>query len=146
MLDKQKKQCYNKDVNKTNKQKKKEVFIMATTKITNLGAINYVLETFGADIPEEYRTKIESIKASFEKKSENRKPTKVQEANEELKTVVIEVLTGEENALTVSEILKKSDKFADVSNQKMSALLKQLVDCGKVVKTVDKKKALFKVA
>ena len=119
---------------------------MATTKITNLGAINYVLETFGKDIPDEYRTKIESIKASFEKKSENRKPTKVQEANEELKTVVIEVLTGEENALTVSEILKKSDKFADVSNQKMSALLKQLVDCGKVVKTVDKKKALFKVA
>ena len=32
------------------------------------------------------------------------------------------------------------------SNQKLSALLKKLVDAGRVIKTVDKKKSYFSVA
>ena len=33
-----------------------------------------------------------------------------------------------------------------VSNQKVSALMKQLVDAGKVEKVVDKKRSYFKIA
>lgn len=36
--------------------------------------------------------------------------------------------------------------MAQYSNQKLSALLKQMVDNGEVVRTMDKKKAYFEVA
>ena len=110
-------------------------------KITNVVAIGYVVENFGKDIPADILAKLEKIKESYAKKSASKKPTATQEANEALKEVVLSVLTTE--GATVSEILKKDEAFADISNQKMSALLKQLVDAGKVVKTIDKKKALF---
>ena len=47
---------------------------------------------------------------------------------------------------TVSDIEKNSEELAEYSNQKLSALVKQLVDNGEVTKTVDKKKSYFEVA
>ena len=110
-------------------------------KMTNVKAIDYVVVNFGEELPTEVAEKLTAIKASFERKATNRKPTKVQEANVELKNAIVEVLTAE--GATVSEIMGKADVFAGLSNQKVSALLKQLVDEGKAVKVVDKKKALF---
>ena len=37
-------------------------------------------------------------------------------------------------------------EFSEYSNQKLSALVKQLVDNGEILKTVDKKKSYFEVA
>ena len=80
----------------------------------------------------------------LDKKSANKKPSKNQEANEALKAVVLDTLTAD--GVTVSQLLKANKAFADISNQKMSAMLRQLVEAGKVVKTVDKKTALFSLA
>lgn len=80
----------------------------------------------------------------LDKKSANKKPSKVQEANEAIKAVVLDTLGTE--PVTVSELLKANEAFADMSNQKMSALLRQLVEAGKVVKSTDKKKSLFALA
>ena len=68
------------------------------------------------------------------KRTENRKPTKAQVANEGLK-----------DSMTATEILN-ADVVAFGSVQKVTALLKALVDNGKVVKEVDKKKAFFRIA
>ena len=46
---------------------------------------------------------------------------------------------------TISDIQKNSEELAEYSNQKLSALVKQLVDNGEVTKTVDKKKSYFEV-
>lgn len=78
------------------------------------------------------------------KKSGSKKPTKTQEQNEVLKNVILDVLT--KDGVTVSELQTKSDELSGLSNQKISALLKQMVDSGVVVKTMDKKKALFSLA
>ena len=62
---------------------------------------------------------------------------------------IILVLSTEEtvtNGMTVSEMQKASDKLAEYSNQKISAILRKMVDSGAVVKTVDKKKSYFSVA
>ena len=62
---------------------------------------------------------------------------------------IILVLSTEEtvtNGMTVSEMQKASDKLAEYSNQKISAILRKMVDSGVVVKTVDKKKSYFSVA
>ena len=78
------------------------------------------------------------------KKSGSKKPTATQVANEGLKDIILGVLDTE--GMTVSEVLAASDDFAGLSNQKISALLKQLKDEGKVVKETDKRKSVFKLA
>lgn len=80
------------------------------------------------------------------KKSASKKPTKKNEENEVLKTKIVEVLGTFENGATVSEILGASEDFTGMSNQKISALVRQLVLDGTVVKTTDKKKSIFSVA
>jgi Fic family protein len=82
----------------------------------------------------------------LQKKSSSKKPTKAQEENEVLKNKIVEVLGSFENGATASEVLGADTTFAGMSNQKISALLKQLVDSGVVVKSTDKKKSIFSVA
>ena len=82
------------------------------------------------------------------RKSGSRKPTKVQAANEKAKEKILEVLSAE--GQTVTEIIGKVDfsefDFAPTS-QKVSALLKQMVEVDHTAnKTTDKKKSLFTVA
>ena len=78
------------------------------------------------------------------KKASNKKPTKTQEENENFKAEILSVLTNE--GMTVTEIQSKSDVLGNLSNQRVSALLRQLVDANAVVKTVDKKKSYFALA
>ena len=78
------------------------------------------------------------------KKSANKKPTKTQEENEGIKAEILGVLTNE--GMTVTEIQSKSETLGGLSNQRVSALLRQLVDAEKVVKVVDKKKSYFSLA
>lgn len=62
---------------------------------------------------------------------------------------IILVLSTEENVtngMTVSEMQKASEMLAEYSNQKISAILRKMVDNGTIVKTVDKKKSYFSIA
>ena len=78
---------------------------------------------------------------ALDKKSANKKPTKAQAENEVYKAEVLAVLTEEK--VTVSDLMKKSNVLSDLSNQKVTAVLKSLIEDGKVVKNVDKKKSYF---
>jgi DNA replication initiation complex subunit (GINS family) len=80
------------------------------------------------------------------RKSTNKKPTKVQVANETLKATLVEVLSDLDTPSTVSAILTDPRIEVGTSNQKVSALLKQLREEGAVVRTEDKGKALYSVA
>ena len=82
--------------------------------------------------------------AILEKKRGSGKPTAKQEENEGIKAEIVAFL-ADNGGVTVSDMIK-TEKFADYSSQKMSALLKQLVDTGKVAKTIDKKRAFFSLA
>ena len=93
-----------------------------------------------ADIVEFAQSRIEMLN----KKKSGTKPTKAQEQNEVLMKEILSVLTSE--GATVSEIQTKSEVLTGLSNQKISALMKKLVDGGKAIKTMDKKKALFTLA
>ena len=83
---------------------------------------------------------------ALDKKSANKKPTKTQVENESLKALMVDVLEGADSAMTVSEMLATGQFASDITNQKLSALLRQLIDEKKVVKTVDKKVSRFSVA
>lgn len=83
--------------------------------------------------------------ALLDKKSANKKPSKTQVANEGIKDTIVKVLTESGKALTVTEILGSGAFEPLTSPQKISALLKQLIEVdNKVVKIIEKKVSRFK--
>ena len=82
----------------------------------------------------------------LDKKSAKGSQTKTQKENETIKESILKEMATFEDAYTISEMQAKSAVLADYSNQKISALLKQLVESGAVVKTTDKKKSYFSIA
>lgn len=86
---------------------------------------------------------IDKMIASLEKKASV--PTKTQKENEGVMTTIVEALAYIGKPSTCSELMKHPS-LAMYSNQKLSALLKKLVDKGEVVKTVEKKVSYFSLA
>lgn len=78
------------------------------------------------------------------KNSADKKPTAQQMANEGLKQTIIEVLTDNGGLMTVTDVQKSCTELSKLSNQRVSALLRQLKDDGKVERVEDKRKAYFK--
>ena len=112
-------------------------------KITNVKALAYVLEN--CTLTEEVKAKLEKMKSQFEKKnSAEKKPTATQIANEGIKSVILETLG--DSSLTITEMQKINGELAELSNQKISALLKQMVENGSVVRVEIMRKAHFKRA
>ena len=112
-------------------------------KTTNVKALAYVLDNY--DLPTEIHAKLEKMKIQFEKKnSAEKKPTATQIANEGIKNLILEVIGN--SSLTITEMQKINGELAELSNQKISALLKQMVENGSVVREDIKRKAYFKKA
>lgn len=85
---------------------------------------------------------------------DNKKSKGNAKANEKMEQsveLVYNVLVSVDKAITVSELIAESDltelenESGVVSTQKVSALLKKLVDGGRVEKFSDKKKTYFRV-
>ena len=81
------------------------------------------------------------------------KPSKDQKANIEIRKAIHEYLSNLDKAVTVTELMAVMPNEVEtsvgavvVTNQKVSALLKQMKDAGEVVRTVEKKKAYFALA
>lgn len=72
--------------------------------------------------------------------------TATQKANKELVEKLFVALQEIGTAVTVTELQAANDEFGAMSNQKVSALMKKLVDAGRVTKVTDKKKSFFSVA
>ena len=81
----------------------------------------------------------------LDKKASNKKATKTQEANIGIKSTILAVLEGAK-PMTVTEMQGASAELGELSNQKVSALVRQLVDAGDVVRIIDKKVSRFSLA
>lgn len=77
----------------------------------------------------------------------NRKPStaklKSAEENEKLMDDIVAALSLIDRAVTITELQKESEEMAKYSNQKLSAILKKMVERNLVKKVVDKKKSYF---
>ena len=78
------------------------------------------------------------------KNSTDKKPTATQQANGVLKEAIIDLLV-DGNPYTVSQIIKEVPECAGLSNQKVSALMVQLVNEGQVEKVIEKRVSYFKL-
>lgn len=83
----------------------------------------------------------DSIEKANSRKSD--KPSKSQLANMDVKSRLIDQM-GDGNRYTVAELVKAFGN--EFSSQKLSALLRQLILSGDVVREEDKRKAVFRLA
>ena len=72
--------------------------------------------------------------------------TKTQKENEKLVEVVFEGIVNARHPVTVTELFKAVESDEIKSAQKVSALVKKLVDSGRIRREEDKKRAYFTIA
>ena len=88
---------------------------------------------------------IELLEKKNVNKSGEKKLTAKQQENEVHKTAIAELLEGSEG-MTISEMLKAGDFPEGMTNQRMSAIVRQMVASGIVVRTEKNRKAYFSLA
>lgn len=127
------------------------------TKKENFGALRYIVENFVKDDElfvesgmfastnkEGLLSFIDhEVELLSRKRSASSKPTKRQVENEVLKGRIAEVLGDE--GMTVTAILGELGEDG-LTNQRVSALLRQMVTDGKAIKEMVKGKAMFTIA
>ena len=119
---------------------------MTTKKITKRDRFNALLAIPAVQADPDLVDFIEhELELLAKKNSADKKPTAQQTANEGIEAAIVEAM--EPNHLyTVTELQKSVEACADLSNQRVSALLRQLKDEGAVIRTEDKRKAYFSKA
>ena len=81
------------------------------------------------------------------KNASDKKPTANQIANDGYKDIIFAELSANPDKLyTVTELIKTVDGLGDLSNQRVSALLRQMIEANGVEKIVDKRKSYFRLA
>jgi hypothetical protein len=117
-----------------------------STKKTIKVMLTQILENHRDVLTDEEVKFLEGRIEQAERKGANgeRKPTATQVANEGLKA---EILNSMEVGVkyTITDMIKKFECCADLTNQKVSALVTQLKDADKVKKTMEGRKAYFEV-
>ena len=122
---------------------------MENKKMTKVQTINLLIDVLnGVQEVEDMQIFVDFLlheRELLEKKSSNSGQTKTQKENEVIKDKIVETLKGLDGYSTITDIQNANVELSELSNQKISALLKQLVDTGIVAKVIDKKKAYFKL-
>lgn len=134
---------------------------MATNKLTNKKALEIAIHTItNADLEElwsgnepfsidEVIAKLESMVAALDSKAANTKKkfTKTQLENVSLRAAIMDFLRERPNlVVSCTDLGKRVPALDGLNNQKISALMRGLVDAGDVVKYTEKGKTTFQFA
>ena len=114
-------------------------------KITKREVIGMMMNEVSIKENDVYMTYLQNELALLDKKAQNKKATKTQSENVGIKEVILEVLSDGVGR-TVTEIQKANSKLTELSNQKVSSLVRQLVEDKKVIREEKGKKAYFTLA
>ena len=110
-------------------------------KMTNVKALAFVLAN--CNLPTDVAEKVEKMKAQFEKKnSAEKKPTAQQTANLGIANAILENLESDK-LYTITEIMKIVPECADLTNQRVSAIVRGMLGVS-MERVEDKRKAYFK--
>lgn len=96
--------------------------------------------------------RLTALKEQLAKRSTSKTPTKTQKENEVIMANILNALVDIGEPTTVTDLIAHGVEgfpTADgkvLTNQKVSALLRKMIEAGRVVKTIEGKKALFAVA
>jgi predicted RNA-binding protein (virulence factor B family) len=119
---------------------------MTTTKITKRDRFNALLNIPAVQADQGLVDFINhELELLARKNSAEKKPTAAQVANDGIKAAILDGMETD-RLYTITELQKSIPACAELSNQKVSALVRQLKDEGAVVKTEDKRKSYFSLA
>lgn len=87
----------------------------------------------------------------LDKKASSKSMTSNQKENEQIKARIVQALVELGRPVTITELQANNGEMAQYSNQKLSALIKQMVRSednpnGEITRAMDKKKAYFSIA
>jgi hypothetical protein len=112
-----------------------------TKKMTKREYFTQIMENY--NLTEDERNFIKhELELLAKKNSAEKKPTAVQVANEGLKKAILDFMV-EGQKYTITDLMKSVPELADLSNQRVSALVRQLKDSELVIRTEEKRKAYF---
>ena len=112
-----------------------------TKKMTKREYFTQIMENY--NLTEDERNFIKhELELLAKKNSAEKKPTAVQVANEGLKKAILDFMV-EGQKYTITDLMKSVPELADLSNQRVSALVRQLRDSELVIRTEEKRKAYF---
>jgi hypothetical protein len=77
------------------------------------------------------------------KNSSEKKPTAQQIANDLIKSAILERMVSGK-LYTITDLIKEIPECADLTNQRVSAVVRQMIDSNLVERIEDKRKAYFK--
>ena len=117
---------------------------MANTKITKIEVLREMAQNEVIKTNPNFANYVAHEIELLEKKSANRKSTKTQAENVGIKTEILKALEGSEG-MTVSQVMPLVGEGA-YTNQKISSLLRQLVENGEVIRYTKKRVAYFRLA
>ena len=115
---------------------KKEMFAKLYSLVENLENVADKVEILGF---------IDHEVELLEKKASAKSQTKTQKENVGIKEIIVSVLEDKGEPMTITDMLA-TEELKGFTNQKISALCKQLVDSGVLVKSADKRKTYFAIA
>ena len=117
---------------------------MANTKITKIEVLREMAQNEVIKANPNFANYVAHEIELLEKKSAKRKSTKTQTENVGIKTEILKAL-DDSTGMTVSQIMPLVGDGA-YTNQKISSLLRQLVESGEVVRYSEKRIAYFRLA
>ena len=119
---------------------------MTTTKITKRDRFNALLNIPAVQADQGLVDFINhELELLARKNSADKKPTAQQVANDGIKQAILDAMEAN-HLYTVTELQKSVPECAELSNQRVSALLRQLKDDKLITRTEDKRKAYFSKA
>ena len=117
---------------------------MANTKITKIEVLREMAQNEVIKANPNFANYVAHEIELLENKSAKRKSTKTQTENVAIKAEILTVLEGS-TGMTVSQIMPLVGEGA-YTNQKISSLLRQLIESGEVVRYTEKRVAYFRLA
>lgn len=114
--------------------------------MTNMTYAMAIDSAINGNITEEVVEKLEALKAQLAKRGSSKTPTKTQKENEVIMAKILEALADVGEPTTVTDLLAHGVEGFELTNQKASALLRKLIEAGKVTKAKEGKKMLYSLA
>ena len=116
--------------------------VIKYTKAQKYEMLKNIPEVAGNEMLVEFIEKeIESLK---KKNSASGKPTAQQVENVKIKEIILDSMI-EGASYTITDMIKNFEGLSDLTNQRVSALVNQMVADNLIEKIVDKRKSYFKV-
>lgn len=114
-------------------------------KITYAEAITYAIDHIDAEEMIEVLTK---LRASIQKRSTSKSKAQIEKEQqaETIAETIIQALASAETPITMAELKEADESLASYTTQRLSAIISKLVDRGQVVKTIEKRKAMYSLA